>query len=69
VYVVKAVTQWMPRWVRDDFRDIKHRDLWERVNALLAQRTAPVKWTHVKGHAGDEGNEAADELAVKGALK
>lgn len=37
---------------------------------LLRRRDprAPVKFKHVKGHAGHEGNEAADGLARLGAM-
>lgn len=41
--------------------DVKNRDLWERLEALLDPERIQI--VHVRGHAGDEENEAADKLA------
>jgi ribonuclease HI len=43
---------------------VKNIDLWQRLDALAA--THKVQWRWVKGHAGDPGNERADELANRG---
>ncbi|MDQ6995616.1 MAG: RNase H family protein [Mariprofundaceae bacterium] len=40
------------------------QDLWETLDALNQIHT--VDWQWVKGHAGNEGNEKADELARQG---
>ena len=34
---------------------------------MLIEEGIKIKWQHVKGHAGIEGNEEADKLAVAGA--
>jgi ribonuclease HI len=66
-YLRRGVTEWMPRWAQNGWRTrdkqpVKNQDLWQRLNAAL--RPHRVNWRWVKGHAGDELNERADELAV-----
>ncbi|TXN24655.1 ribonuclease HI [Methylobacterium sp. WL9] len=67
-YVVKSVTEWMPGWKRRGWRTatgpVKNVDLMERLDALA--RTRDVKWTWVRGHSGEVGNERADVLATLG---
>ena len=67
-YVVKSVTEWMPGWKRRGWRTasgpVKNVDLMERLDALAARRD--VRWTWVRGHAGEAGNERADRLATQG---
>ena len=40
---------------------MKNADLWLRLDA--AQARHKMKWAWIKGHAGHEQNERADELA------
>lgn len=68
-YVLKGITEWMPRWAANGWRTadgkpVKNRDLWQRLHA--ATRYHAVSWVWVKGHAGHPGNEAADALANQG---
>lgn len=68
-YVMDGLTQWMPNWKKRgwktaDGKPVKNVDLWQRLDAA-AQRHA-VKWTWVKGHAGNAMNERADALARAG---
>lgn len=68
-YVMKGLTEWMPGWKRKnwktaDGKPVKNVDLWQRLDAA-AQRHQ-VRWHWVKGHAGDVGNELADQLANEG---
>ena len=44
---------------------VKNRDLWERLHGAAGRHD--VDWRWVKGHAGNEGNELADQLASRGA--
>jgi ribonuclease HI len=67
-YVVKGVQEWLPNWKRKGWRNAKRKpvenqDLWKRLDALLPRIS--IKWRHVKGHAGNPGNVAADALAVQ----
>lgn len=61
-YVVKGITQWMPGWKRRGWKDVKNRDLWERLDAARAPRQ--VNWRWVRGHSGVAHNERVDALAV-----
>jgi len=68
-YVRGGITSWMATWERNGWRTsnkqpVKNADLWRR----LADAAQPheVEWLWVKGHAGDPGNERADELANLG---
>ncbi|MBD8907236.1 ribonuclease HI [Methylorubrum zatmanii] len=67
-YVVKSVTEWMRGWKARGWRTatgpVKNIDLMQRLDALAAARD--VRWTWVRGHAGEDGNERADRLATLG---
>ena len=45
---------------------VKNEDLWKRLDSARARHE--VDWRWVKGHAGHEFNEVADELARRGML-
>lgn len=68
-YVMKGITEWMPGWKRKQWRTaegkpVKNVDLWQRLDT--ARERHRVEWRWVKGHAGDVGNELADQLANEG---
>ena len=64
-YVLKGVTEWLDGWIRKDFKNVKNRDLWERVESYrYVWKDCAFLW--VKGHSGDRYNEAADTLANEG---
>ncbi len=69
VYVRDGITKWIHGWRRNGWRTaakkpVKNEDLWQRLDT--AQSRHEMEWRWVKGHAGDAGNERADELARKG---
>ncbi len=69
-YVRDGITSWIHNWKRRGWRlkngtPVKNADLWQKVDALVAR--FDIDWRWVKGHAGEPGNERADELANKGA--
>lgn len=70
-YVVKSVTEWMRGWKARGWRTatgpVKNIDLMQRLDALAAARD--VRWTWVRGHAGEACNERADRLAALGRLE
>ncbi len=67
-YIVDAVNKgWARRWRANGWRRNKREkavnpDLWGRLLKLLEIHDTEFRW--VKGHAGNEGNERADALAV-----
>lgn len=68
-YVKNGITQWMHNWKRKGWRTasnspVKNAELWQLLDTA-AQRH-DVAWHWVKGHAGHEENEQADELARRG---
>jgi len=68
-YVMKGISEWIHNWKRRGWRTadgkpVKNDDLWRRLDEARARHD--VKWRWVKGHAGHELNERADELARQG---
>ena len=68
-YVLKGITEWIHGWKRRgwkkaDKKPVVNADLWKILDGLNQQHD--VQWHWVKGHAGVDGNERADELARKG---
>jgi ribonuclease HI len=68
-YVLNGITKWVASWERNGWRTsakkpVKNDDLWRRL--VRAMEGHEISWQWVKGHAGDEGNERADELARLG---
>ncbi|MFC6197218.1 ribonuclease HI [Ponticaulis profundi] len=72
-YVKDGLTKWIHGWKRNGWKTaakkpVKNEDLWKRLDDA-ARKHKNLTWKWVKGHAGDEGNERADELARKGATE
>ncbi|MFK7161434.1 ribonuclease HI [Marinospirillum sp. MEB164] len=68
-YVRQGITQWMVNWKKKNWKTaagqpVKNKDLWQALDALAQQHQ--IEWFWVKGHAGDPGNEMADQLANRG---
>ena len=68
-YVKNGITGWLHAWKRNGWKTatrkpVKNVDLWQRLDE--AQARHDVTWEWIKGHAGHEGNERADELARAG---
>ena len=68
-YVKNGITTWIKGWKNRGWRTVdnkpvKNMELWQRLDALVAQHR--VSWHWVRGHTGDPGNERADELANRG---
>jgi len=70
-YVLKGITEWMAGWKAKGWKTaskqpVKNVDLWQQLDALLANTEHTIDWRWVRGHNGDPGNERADALANRG---
>jgi ribonuclease HI len=76
-YAIDCVTVWFIKWRRNnwhtaDNKPVENKDLIESILVKIEERESlKVKtlFEWVKGHNRDPGNEAADRLAVKGAVR
>jgi len=65
-YLRQGITSWIHGWKRNGWKTaertpVKNADLWQRLDAAVNRHT--VHWHWVRGHAGHDLNERADELA------
>ena len=68
-YVRRGILEWLPQWKARgwktaDKKPVKNAELWQRLDAAL--KPHQVRWHWVKGHAGHDENERADQLARDG---
>ena len=68
-YVLQGITEWMDNWKKRGWKTaakkpVKNVDLCRRLDSAIEKHE--IKWTWVKGHSGDAGNEKADMLANRG---
>ena len=68
-YVMKGMQEWIQGWKARGWKTaakqpVKNADLWQELDTQVARHQ--VHWVWVKGHAGNEGNEMADQLADRG---
>jgi len=68
-YVKNGIQTWIHNWKKNGWKTaarkpVKNVELWQRLDKLVTQHE--IEWVWVKGHSGNEGNEAADQLANKG---
>jgi ribonuclease HI len=75
-YVRDGITGWTYGWKKKGWKTaggspVKNVELWQKLDQLVTdyKAKAQIEWVWVKGHAGDPGNERADELANEGVLK
>ncbi len=64
-YLIKGVTQWIKGWKKKGWKTaqgkaVLNQDLWEALDELNSKQ---VIWEHVRGHAGNVGNERCDTIA------
>lgn len=75
-YSIDCVTNWYKNWVRNKWmtaknKAVENKDLIMDIRQKIEEREHLKSGTYfvwVKGHANDEGNIAADRLAVDGAM-
>ena len=67
-YLQNGITRWSTGWVRKNWRSstgdpVANVDLWQRI--LAAAKVHRIDWRWVRGHAGNDMNERADQLATQ----
>jgi ribonuclease HI len=65
-YLRDGITRWIHDWKARgwktaDKKPVKNIDLWQRLEAALADHE--IEWHWIRGHSGHPENERADELA------
>ena len=68
-YVMKGFTEWLKGWKARGWKTagrdpVKNEDLWRALDEAASRHQ--LRWTWVRGHNGDPGNERADALARQG---
>lgn len=69
VYVQKGITLWIHNWIKNnwygsDKKLVKNVDLWQNLYDLVQKHD--INWHWIKGHANNNGNIIADQLACLG---
>jgi ribonuclease HI len=70
-YVTRGMTEWLPGWIRNNWRRgpkgkvgaVKNVELWQELNEQCSRHN--VQFEHVRGHAGHPENEECDRMAVE----
>lgn len=66
-YLMRGITEWMPKWLVKNWRGsngpVLNKDLWQALLAVTSRHT--IKWHWVKGHSTDRYNQRVDELVQK----
>jgi ribonuclease HI len=65
-YVLQGINEWIESWKSNGWKTaakkpVKNVDLWQSLDEQVKKHR--INWHWVKGHAGIEGNEMADQLA------
>jgi ribonuclease HI len=68
-YVQQGISVWVHNWKQTGWKTsnkkpVKNADLWRMLDEVASMHS--VQWVWVKGHAGHDGTERADELANRG---
>lgn len=68
-YVKDGITEWLYNWKKNNWKnsqkkDVLNKELWQELDNL--QLSHKINWYWVKGHADNELNNRADELARLG---
>nr|XP_018905329.1 PREDICTED: uncharacterized protein LOC109035938 [Bemisia tabaci] len=71
-FLIQCITRWIHKWKTNNWQlstggPVKNKEKLVELDQAIKSMTS-VSWTYVRGHDGNEGNEAADALARQGAL-
>jgi ribonuclease HI len=69
-YVLRGLTEWIKKWIANDWRrgrkadssPVKNAELWRELHELTGR--FDMCYEHVRGHSGHPENEECDRLAV-----
>ncbi|MCX8065634.1 MAG: ribonuclease HI [Candidatus Hydrogenedentes bacterium] len=63
-YLKKGMTEWLPKWIRRDWRGskggVKNIDLWKEL--FLESNRHKIEWIWIKGHNKHPYNERCDRI-------
>lgn len=67
-YVKKGMTEWLPKWIKRQWKNVKNeavknQDLWQAL--VEAAERHEITWHWVRGHDGNVYNERVDRLTHK----
>jgi ribonuclease HI len=72
-YSINCIRSWAPSWEKKGWTkpggEIKNLEIIQDCYAIYRRIEEELKLTHVAGHAGTEGNELADRMAMLGAQR
>jgi len=65
-YIQNGITKWITNWKKNNWQSsqdtpVKNQSLWKRLDENAKKQN--IQWEWVKGHAGNQWNEKADQLA------
>jgi ribonuclease HI len=65
-YTKDGIEKWISNWKKNGWKtannqDVKNKDLWNELDQLNSEKN--LRWNWVKGHANNQYNNMADELA------
>ena len=68
-YLRDGITKWIRKWKTNGWRTaerkpVRNAELWQRLDTACGRHD--IHWHWVRGHAGHDDNERADELAREG---
>lgn len=69
MYCINSFTNWIKGWkangwVRAKNKPLENKDLMQRYDQLTSNQGIKIDLKYIKGHAGEWGNELADQLAT-----
>lgn len=60
-YVVRGINEWLPGWIKTNFKGKKNVEMWKEY--LELSKNHKITAIHVKAHNGDYYNERCDKVA------
>jgi ribonuclease HI len=67
IYVLKGLNEWLPNWIKKNFKNVKNVDLWKKYIEVSKGHKIHINW--IKGHSGHTENEICDKIAKEEAEK